>query len=162
MKVVIAGSRDITDKDLVRAAIQACDFEITELIHGGCRGVDAIAHDLWEGIGPIKVFPADWKTYGRKAGPIRNREMAEYGEALLAIWDGKSRGTLNMIETMDAEEKPVNIYWTSKKAEAIGYPRLPWCGKISTMIFYDPQRTARILGIIPPEQSDSGTENPDP
>ena len=46
----------------------------------------------------IKRFPADWGKYGKKAGIIRNRAMAEYADALLAYWDGKSSGTRNMIE----------------------------------------------------------------
>jgi hypothetical protein len=45
------------------------------------------------------VFPADWKTHGKAAGPIRNRQMAKNAEALIALWDGNSRGTKNMIET---------------------------------------------------------------
>ena len=45
-----------------------------------------------------ELFPADWKTHGRKAGPIRNKQMADYGEMLIAFWDGKSSGTKNMIE----------------------------------------------------------------
>lgn len=44
-------------------------------------------------------FPADWDKYGRSAGMIRNREMAKYAEALIAIWDGRSRGTSNMMST---------------------------------------------------------------
>lgn len=49
---------------------------------------------------PIKNFPADWDKYGKAAGPIRNAQMAEYADYLIAFWDGKSRGTKNMIETM--------------------------------------------------------------
>ena len=47
-------------------------------------------------------FPADWKVYGKQAGPVRNRQMLNYAKeeqgALLAFWDGKSRGTKNMID----------------------------------------------------------------
>jgi hypothetical protein len=46
---------------------------------------------------PLKLFPAEWITYGMKAGPIRNHGMAQYADALIAIWDGKSKGTGNMI-----------------------------------------------------------------
>jgi hypothetical protein len=61
--------------------------------------VDTLA-ELWaveNGI-PNTRYPADWKRYGRKAGPIRNRLMAENAEALIAIWDGKSRGAMDMIK----------------------------------------------------------------
>ena len=46
----------------------------------------------------INYFPADWKTFGKSAGYIRNQEMAENADALVAFWDGKSRGTANMID----------------------------------------------------------------
>lgn len=47
---------------------------------------------------PVKPFPAKWDRYGRSAGHIRNEEMAQYGEALIAFWDGSSPGTKSMIE----------------------------------------------------------------
>jgi len=52
-------------------------------------------------------FPADWDTHGRAAGPIRNKQMAEYGDALLLIWDGESRGSANMKSNMKKLGKPV-------------------------------------------------------
>jgi hypothetical protein len=47
---------------------------------------------------PLKIFPAQWSIYGKGAGYIRNREMAQYADALIAFWDGKSKGTKNMID----------------------------------------------------------------
>lgn len=62
---------------------------------------------------PIKVFNADWATYGKRAGYLRNRQMAEYaaetGGSLIAFWDGKSRGTKMMIELADGEGLAVNV-----------------------------------------------------
>lgn len=58
---------------------------------------------------PVKRFPADWDRHGRAAGPIRNCQMAQYADALIAIWDGKSRGTKNMIDEMNKCGKPVLI-----------------------------------------------------
>lgn len=46
----------------------------------------------------IHYYPADWKQYGRRAGPIRNEKMAQAADALVAFWDGSSPGTKNMIE----------------------------------------------------------------
>lgn len=58
---------------------------------------------------PIKVFLANWPEHGRAAGPIRNREMAEYADALIAFWDWKSAGTKNMIDEMRKRDKPVYV-----------------------------------------------------
>lgn len=57
---------------------------------------------------PVKRFPADWNQYGRRAGPLRNREMARYADALIAIWDGKSRGTRSMID--EALREGLEVY----------------------------------------------------
>lgn len=78
---------------LVRAAVDASGFRITEVVSGVAHGVDKLgerwaqAHKI-----PVKQFPAQWNKYGNAAGPIRNREMAEYADALIAVWDGQSRG----------------------------------------------------------------------
>ena len=65
---------------------------------GGAKGVDAMG-EQWarENKIPIKRFDPDWDKYGAGAGPERNRLMAEYAEALIVLWDGRSRGTANMI-----------------------------------------------------------------
>ncbi len=76
----------------------------------GCaKGVDELGERHARETGrPIAKFPADWKKYGRAAGPIRNNEMARYADALIAVWDGKSRGTEHMIES--AESKNLKVY----------------------------------------------------
>lgn len=97
MKVVIAGSRDITDTTLLEEAIRDSGFEITEVLCGRATGVDELGR-IWaerEGI-PVRFFPADWKKYGKSAGPRRNAEMAREADALIAVTYG-SRGTTNMI-----------------------------------------------------------------
>ncbi len=75
------------------------------------HGIDE-AGEHWGLVNFKKVveFPADWDTNGRSAGPIRNKQMAEYGDALLLIWDGKSAGSRNMKETMEKLNKPVYEY----------------------------------------------------
>lgn len=111
MKVIIAGSRELNDFLLVQEAVHASTFKITEVVSGTARGVDkqgeawASLHDI-----PIKRFPANWKQYGRGAGHIRNAEMAEYADALIAVWDGKSPGTKNMIELARKHNLKVFIY----------------------------------------------------
>lgn len=112
MKVIIAGSRDFIDRTTIRQCIEASGIvgQITELVHGGCRGVDSVAHDLFEGVVPIKVFPADWKKHGKAAGPIRNQQMAEYADALIAIARPKSRGTGHMVSMMKRFRKPCYVF----------------------------------------------------
>lgn len=100
MKVIVAGSRHCTDKDLVLAAISASGFEITEIVSGCAKGVDTIGEEIAHDTGiPVKLFPADWARYGRGAGPVRNRQMADYADALVAVLFNNSRGTANMIAT---------------------------------------------------------------
>jgi hypothetical protein len=107
MKVIVAGSRELTDIRLVDQAIMDSKVHITELVSGGARGVDAMG-EQWARLNdvPVKVFPANWNLHGKAAGPIRNRQMAEYADFLVCIWDGCSRGTKNMFETMRSLKKP--------------------------------------------------------
>lgn len=99
MKVIIAGGREVTDYNLVIQAISECSFEITEIVSGGARGVDTMAIRYAEENGfKVKIFMAEWHNHGKAAGPIRNALMAKYADALVALWDGKSKGTKNMIE----------------------------------------------------------------
>ena len=115
MKVIIAGCRHFTGdaaKQHVRNAIVESGWtsKITEIVHGGAPGIDTAAHYVATGQWPITVFPAHWEEYGRKAGPIRNREMAKYGDALIAVWDNRSNGTRDMITVAMAHGIPVHIH----------------------------------------------------
>lgn len=110
MKTIIAGSRTITNYAIVLEAIRNSGFQVTEVVCGGAAGVDSLG-ELYafemDGVS-IKKFPANWSLYGKKAGHIRNQEMAEYAEALIAVWDGKSTGTQDMIAR--AQEKGLQVY----------------------------------------------------
>ncbi len=98
MKVIIAGSRDITDYDLVCRAVIASGFEITEVVSGECRGVDKLG-ERWARSHGIKIEPfAYLRKLGSRGGPVRNEQMAKYADALIAIpRAGKSDGTDDMI-----------------------------------------------------------------
>ncbi len=97
MKTIIAGSRSITNIEDVYNAVHNSNFDITEVVSGIARGVDRLG-EQWakENNISIKRFPAQWNKYGRSAGYIRNAQMANYSDALIAVWDGKSKGTQHM------------------------------------------------------------------
>ena len=103
MRILCCGSRGWTDRDLIYWELfHAAEWpDPVEVIHGGARGADQISGEMATHIGmPVQVFPADWETHGKAAGPIRNREMLdqlEPGDLVLAFWDGRSRGTLDTI-----------------------------------------------------------------
>jgi len=111
MKVVICGSRTITNKDLVTSLIEMSEFEITEVIEGGAKGVDTIAGEWARARNiPVTVMEADWHAHGLSAGPKRNKQMVDASDAVIAIWDGKSRGTQSTIAFAKSDNKPVKIW----------------------------------------------------
>ncbi len=99
MRTIIAGSRTITDPKILDEAIKASGFAITEVVCGGANGVDTLGKN-WAQLHniPVKMFPADWKTHGKAAGPIRNSEMAKYAEQAICIFDvqAENKGTTDM------------------------------------------------------------------
>ena len=102
MKVIIAGSRNLNSLypySFVESVVEQSEFQITEVVSGGCRGADAFG-EIWARANnlPTKIFSAEWKKYGKAAGPIRNEEMAKYADALIAIRVNHSKGTSNMIK----------------------------------------------------------------
>jgi hypothetical protein len=111
MKLIIAGSRDLlVDSDFIDAMIKFYRLnDITEIVSGGGGNVDEAGED-WCSISlekEPKIFKANWAQEGVAAGPIRNSKMAEYGDALLLIWDGKSKGSKSMREEMAKRKKPI-------------------------------------------------------
>ena len=99
MKIIIAGSRSITDYNSLVDSIIESNFIITEVISGHANGVDKLGEKYAkENRIPLKIFEAQWKISGRRAGYLRNIDMARHADALIAIWDGKSKGTKMMID----------------------------------------------------------------
>lgn len=116
MRVVVAGSRNIFDYELLKRAIDESGFEITEIVSGGAKGIDSLG-EHWAAHNSVacKVFNADWQQFGRRAGPLRNKEMAEYADALIAIWDGESKGTKNMILNAQNSGLQIHVHMTENK-----------------------------------------------
>ena len=107
VKVIIAGGREITDYAIMVEAMEMADLMLgivpREVVSGKARGADALG-EMWaiaNGV-PVKAFPAKWRdadgTYYPRAGMNRNSDMAAYADALVAVWDGYSSGTADMIK----------------------------------------------------------------
>lgn len=109
MKLAVVGSRTFIDykKMCKEIGILKRSNEIEEIVSGGARGADSLAaryareHDI-----PLKVFPANWRQYGNAAGIIRNQEIVDYCDELIAFWDGQSPGTRDTIQKIHCANKP--------------------------------------------------------
>lgn len=113
MKVIIAGSRSIEDYNIVLNAIKDSGLHINTVVSGTATGVDKLGEKFAKYFDiPVKYFPAEWNKYGKSAGYKRNEQMAEYADALIAVWDGKSKGTKNMIDIASREGLKVFVYKT--------------------------------------------------
>lgn len=111
MRTIIAGSRGIFQYSEVAKAVEASGFMITCVISGGATGVDVLGEEYaYNHKIPCKVYPADWVKYGKGAGYIRNQRMANEADALIAIWDGVSRGTKHMIDIATRQKLKVFVY----------------------------------------------------
>ena len=103
MKILIAGSRTITDINLLLEVIKLSGYKITtsdEIVSGGARGVDTLAEIYAKKNNiPIKIFKPDWDKHGKSAGVIRNYEMAKYCDIGIVIHTG-SRGSMNMVRNL--------------------------------------------------------------
>lgn len=115
MKTIIAGPRNITDILWVIAAVVSAELDgitVSEIVSGRARGVDQLGEQFAAANGiPVKGFPADWKQFGKRAGYLRNTQMADYAEALIAIWDGESKGTGHMIDIAKAKGLKVYVHY---------------------------------------------------
>lgn len=120
MKLAVCGGRDLFIKyeDLDDLINKIHDGTGLEIVSGGASGIDTCAVG-YAGLNniPYIVFNADWESYGKKAGPMRNKKIAEYSEALLLIWDGKSRGSSSMKKEMTKLKKPVLEILVTKTTE---------------------------------------------
>ena len=114
MKICIAGGRDFDDYDVLSKVVDQVISELQApitIISGKAKGADSLGEKYAIEHGLLTLlFPADWKKHGRGAGPIRNAQMAEEADMLIAFWDGSSRGTANMIGQMQRRGKPYKVF----------------------------------------------------
>lgn len=116
-KLIVAGGRDFDNQDLALTVMNnlieqgiIADEPDLEIVSGMAKGADAIGYDLAKENGlTCHEFPADWKSHGKRAGFIRNVEMSNFAEGLLAFWDTESKGTKHMIDVMCSKGKPVFV-----------------------------------------------------
>jgi hypothetical protein len=112
MKIIIAGSRTVPYTTDIDSIVEDSCFEITELVCGEARGADLHGKN-WATMYkpnsiPVKSFPADWDKYGKSAGYIRNKQMGDYADGAIVIFDKEiTRGSKNMLDYMRKSCKPV-------------------------------------------------------
>lgn len=115
MRTIIAGCRDFYNYDVVVAAIQAAEIQISTVLSGAAKGVDSLGAEWARKTGvPVEEYPADWFKFGKSAGPRRNKEMVDKAEALIALWDYQSIGTRDVINKAKAKGLKVFIFDISR------------------------------------------------
>ena len=123
-KVIIAGGRDFKNYNKLK---NYCDkvlrskikegYEI-KIVSGTANGADKLGERYAKERGyEILRFPADWNAYGKRAGYIRNKQMAESADACVCFWDGTSRGTKWMIEIAEEKQLPLRVVRYEREIE---------------------------------------------
>lgn len=114
-RVIIAGSRNFNDYDLLKSvcdellSLKVNSHEIV-IISGTAYGADKLGEQYADEYGfKVERYPADWGTYGKSAGYRRNEEMAKIADALIAFWDGESKGTMHMINLAEKYNLQVHV-----------------------------------------------------
>lgn len=112
-RVIIAGGRDFNNYEGLAQVMDRLLANVTDeiqIVCGMARGVDRLGERYAKERGySIRYFEADWDEHGRAAGYIRNEEMAKNADALVAFWDGQSKGTHHMIETAQRYKLDVRV-----------------------------------------------------
>ncbi len=106
----MAGSRGFQNYKLLEAELDKINDQIGEIICGEAKGADTFGRIYGESHNiPVSSFPADWQRYGKAAGYMRNKDMAEYAHKAIVFWDGESPGSKDMINKMKELEKEVMV-----------------------------------------------------
>jgi hypothetical protein len=116
VRLLVSGSRGITDRDVVFAAIRCgmAELELTgnnlTLLSGGAVGVDRLAEEFARAWGWVidQRKPA-WRTYGKRAGILRNAALVDAATHVICIWDGQSPGTRHVMECAESSGKAMYI-----------------------------------------------------
>jgi hypothetical protein len=121
MKVLVCGDRHYSDRKYLWHVLDREHHlrRFTEVIAGGAAGADTLAA-IWatEHHVPFTVVTADWETYGKAAGPIRNQQMLDMGPDMVAAFHQDieaSRGTKHMVTIARAAKVPTQVFSGSSK-----------------------------------------------
>lgn len=108
-RIAVIGSRDFADYARLVAVLEPHLPAV--LVSGGAKRADALAERLVNHRGlTIDVISADWQRYGRGAGPVRNRQIVESADLVVAFWDGNSRGTGSALAHAEKVGVPVEVH----------------------------------------------------
>ena len=106
MKLAVIGSRDLIIDDLEYYLPE----EVTEIVSGGAKGIDTCAREYANANGlKLTEFLPEYKKYGRGAPLLRNIEIIDYADEVLAFWNGTSRGTKYVIDQCKKKNKKVTV-----------------------------------------------------
>jgi predicted Rossmann fold nucleotide-binding protein DprA/Smf involved in DNA uptake len=117
MKIAVVGSRSLNNYQLVKSILEQYTF--TQIISGGAKGIDTLAERYSDELGlmkPLVILP-DWKRYNRGAGAVRNREIVDTADFVVAIWDGESKGTKISINYAKKINKPIFVWLINNSQE---------------------------------------------
>ena len=110
MNVAIIGSRGFNNKKLLEKVLDPVKDKITLIISGGAQGADSLGERYaYENVIKTKIFLPDWDTHGKSAGFIRNKEIVEASDVVIAFWDGESKGTQHSFKLAKKLNKRIKI-----------------------------------------------------
>lgn len=123
MRIIIAGTRTFDDYPLLCETMDRLTRKLDKrrliIVSGGAKGADKLG-ERWafeRGAGTVEIYHADWAKHGKAAGPIRNGEMAQAADVLIAFWDGESSGTKDMIAQAKKKGLKVRVVYFGKGAK---------------------------------------------
>lgn len=118
MKIAIVGSRNFNNYELLKDTIlnKFDIFDITEIVSGGATGADLLGAQFAKEYSiKLTEFLPDWTTYGKSAGYIRNKDIVNHADVVIAFWDGKSKGTKHSIDIAKKENKQCEVILYEKE-----------------------------------------------
>lgn len=110
MKVAVVGSRGFDDYGRLKAVLDG--FNVTTIVSGGAKGADLLGERYADENNLEKlIFLPDWGTHGRAAGFVRNQDIIDNADMVVACWDGKSRGTRDSMKKTHQQKKNLMIIY---------------------------------------------------